>query len=545
MEKDKDIIYIDTEDDITTVIGKVKASKDQIIALVPPKRTGILQSAVNLQLLQKAAKNGEKKIAIITNNKALSSLAAAAKIPVAKNLQSAPELAAVDALEMDDGDDIIDGSDLPIDDLVKVTDHSSDDKYKDDLNSLDIDDDKPKKVPSDQVYAPKRDDGKKKNKVKVPNSAKFRKRLIIGIISGVVLVGFLVWAIIFAPAATVIIKAKTDDTPVSLSLSLGSSTDMSNSTIKPIAKTATKNVSVAITPTGTKEVGTAATGTLTLVNSGDSDAVVISSGTTFSRNGYSFTTNSQVTVPGATFKGGTLTKSGQANVDITAVAYGSGYNLSSGDYNSPVDGITASGTATTGGDSHTAKILTSNDVATAKSNLDGQYKDSMKASLKSQFASDQVVINESFSSDYGSLTTSPAVGSEVSSTATLSGTATYSLTGVAKSDVETYLKRSINSQMNTNSQQIYDDGVNNLTFSNYSANGSGASFTLSTTGQVGPKIDNNKIKREVEGKNYGDAQSAVEKIDGVDSVDVKFSFFWVTRVPNDANKINIQFNVEK
>lgn len=545
MEKDKDIIYIDTEDDITTVIGKVKASKYKIIALVPPKRTGILQSAVNLRLLQKAAKSGEKKIAIVTNNQALSSLAASAKIPVAKNLQSEPALAAVSALELDDGEDIIDGSDMPIENLVKVTDRSSDSAIKDDLKNLDIDNDKPKNMQADQVYAPKRDEDKKKNKVKVPNSAKFRKRLIIGIAGGVILIAFLVWAIIFAPAATVIIKAKTDSTPVNLSLSLANSTNTDNSTIRAITKTVTKSVTATITPTGTKEVGTSATGTLTLFNNGDSDsAVTISAGTTFTRSGRSFTTNNQVTVSGSTVKGGTIVP-GQATVGITAAAVGSSYNLSSGEYNSPIANITATGSATNGGDSHTAKIVTDSDIATAKNSLDSQYKDSTKSSLKSQFDDDDVVINDSFSADYGSLTASPSVGSEVTSSASLSGTATYSLTGLSKSDLNTYLDNSIKSQMDTSKQQIYDNGVGNVSFSNYATSGSSASFSVSTTGQVGPKIDNDEIKQDVKGKNYGDAQSAVKSINGVSSVDVKFSFFWVNTVPNDTNKITVKFTVEK
>ena len=51
----KDVIYIDTDDDITAIIGKIKNSKDKIIALVPPKRIGVLQSTVNLRLLSKMA----------------------------------------------------------------------------------------------------------------------------------------------------------------------------------------------------------------------------------------------------------------------------------------------------------------------------------------------------------------------------------------------------------------------------------------------------------------------------------------------------------
>jgi len=84
----KDIIYIDTEDDITAIIGKIKSSKEKVVALVPPKRTGVLQSAVNLRLLSRMAKNSDKLLVLITNNKALIALSASAKIPFAKNLQS-------------------------------------------------------------------------------------------------------------------------------------------------------------------------------------------------------------------------------------------------------------------------------------------------------------------------------------------------------------------------------------------------------------------------------------------------------------------------
>ena len=108
----KDVIYIDTEDDITAIIGKVKAAKAKIVALVPPKRIGAIQSAVNLKLVHRAAEQADKRLVLISNNAALMALAGSAGIPVAKNLQSKPELAEIPALEVDDGEDIIDGDDL-------------------------------------------------------------------------------------------------------------------------------------------------------------------------------------------------------------------------------------------------------------------------------------------------------------------------------------------------------------------------------------------------------------------------------------------------
>ena len=72
----KDVIYIDVDDDVTAIIGKIKKAKEKIVALVPPKRAGALQSAVNLRLLERMAKTDKKQLVLITNNAALVGLAA-------------------------------------------------------------------------------------------------------------------------------------------------------------------------------------------------------------------------------------------------------------------------------------------------------------------------------------------------------------------------------------------------------------------------------------------------------------------------------------
>lgn len=117
----KDVVYIDVEDDITTIISKVKASSEGIVALVPPNRIGVLQSAVNIRLLERSAKAAQKRVVLITNNQSLAMLAATANIPVAKNLQSKPEMAEIPVLKVD-GDDIIDGDQLPVGEHAGSTD---------------------------------------------------------------------------------------------------------------------------------------------------------------------------------------------------------------------------------------------------------------------------------------------------------------------------------------------------------------------------------------------------------------------------------------
>jgi len=53
------------------------------------------------------------------------------------------------------------------------------------------------------------------------------------------------------------------------------------------------------------------------------------------------------------------------------------------------------------------------------------------------------------------------------------------------------------------------------------------------------------VKKGAAGKKYGDVQSSLERISGVESVDVKFSPFWVSSVPKDEKRISIEFKLDE
>ena len=88
----KDVIYIEPEDDITDIISKIENSKSKIVALVPPKKAGVFRSVVNIKLIAKSAASAEKTVVLVTTDPPILKLAAATKIPVTKNLQSAPSI---------------------------------------------------------------------------------------------------------------------------------------------------------------------------------------------------------------------------------------------------------------------------------------------------------------------------------------------------------------------------------------------------------------------------------------------------------------------
>jgi hypothetical protein len=555
----KDIIYIDTEDDVTAIIGKIKKANEKIIALVPPKRTGVLQSAVNLRLLSRMAKKEGKELVIVSNNKALIALTAAAKIPVAKNLQSKPEIAEIAALEVDDGEDIIDGSNLPVGDMVKLADKKPSDDISKDLSSINIDNEGPEYV----VPAATGTDDKKptktakpKNNIKIPNFGSFRKKLFLGIGAGVLFIIFLIWAIWFAPSAKVIITAKTQAAPVSMTLNLGgaAASNVDTDTVQTVTKQLKKDITVSFTATGSKVIGTSAIGNVIFKNCETLYSQTIASGTVITSNGLNYTTQSSVTVPAGSGGFGGCTAPGVSTpVAISASDIGSTYNTASGTTFSVANHANTSSlylraVATTdvaGGDSHQATVVTAADVQKAKQALVDQTNSDIKKQLTAEFKNGETVISDSFKADHADAAPVPAIDAEATGgNAKLTSSTTFSITAIAKSELESFLRNAINKQMDTSkNQRIYDDGYSKVTLSGYQSGDNGSTVNVATTGQFGPNIDKEAIKNQVKGKNFGDAQSLLSSINNVSNVDIKFSYFWVTTIPNDTNKITVEFQI--
>lgn len=531
----KDVIYIDIEDDITSIIEKVKAAHEKVIALVPPKRAGALQSVVNLKLLQRTATADEKRLVLITNDRSLTALASGVQIPVAKNLQSKPELAPIAALAVDD-EEVIDGDNIAVGDHAKSTPKTPEEKEtlkaEQALAALESEDAKP---------------GDKKNKktpkgMKVPDFGRFRKWLFIGVIALILLIGFLVWAIVYAPRATVTITAKTTPVEVDLPLILAmdGETNIGSNTLRPDVQELKKTESVEFEATGEEEVGERATGRMTIRNSGDSDATRVPAGTRFSSGDYTFTSDSAVSVPGARVSGGSIV-AGEATVNVTAANIGADYNLPSRSYTTEASGVSARGGNMTGGSKRTIKVVSDGDVQAAQERITEQDQEGAKRELRDQFTNGAVIIEESFGVHTGDPSVSPAVGEEATR-ATLEVETTYTMLSVKSDDVNQLLDATLATETEgREDQRIYDNGEDDLTFSDYEqSQGGSLSVRLKTTGQVGPNIEDDKIAEEVEGMRFGEIQQKIEAIRGVNNVETEFWPFWVTTAPS-ADKVKVEF----
>ena len=546
----KDVIYIDVEDDITAIIGKVKAAKQKIVALVPPKRVGVLQSAVNLRLLSRAAGHVDKRLVLITNNQALIALSAAAKIPVARNLQTKPELAEIPALEIDDGEDVIDGANLPVGELAQTADmpvvvpivNNSRDAAVNAVEKEDAPTYAPPPVAGARAIKPKSKKGSK-----VPNFSTFRKRLFLIILGVVLLIGFLIWAIFFAPRATIVISANTASATVNEDVRLVTSgaSSVEEGRLSALRQEQKQEITVEFAPTGTKQVGDRATGTMRITRTSvSSNATTVPAGTSFTSGGLAFVSTESATLSGTTIGPGGIVQD-SATVRVQAAEIGDEYNLSARSYESSVSGTDAEGSAMNGGSSREVTIVSAEDVQRATDQLAAQTNDSVRGQLRDAFKDDAVVINESYRQDRGAVTASPAVDQEASGTATLRSEITYSLMAVLRSDLNDFLDTAFNMQLDDNDgQRLYENGSDAVVFSQFNVDQESPVVKLVANGEVGPDIDEVAIKKEAQGKRYGDIQTQIEMIQGVNDVDIKFWPFWVSSAPNDVNRIMIEFSLQ-
>lgn len=543
----KDVIYIDTEDDVTAIIGKIKASKEKIIALVPPKRTGMLQSAVNLRLLSRMAETANKKLVIITANKALIALSAMAMIPIAKNLQSKPELAQVDEVEEDETEDVIEGSKLPIGQLAKTADTMPAETTEDAVETIDIEEmDSKKSDKSSQKDAPKA----KSSGVKVPNFQSFRKKLFIGVAVAVALTIFLIWAIIFAPAAKIIVTTKTSAAPVSATVKLGGSevTSVEKNTIRTVTKQTKKDLSIEFSATGTKDNGTKASGTISLSLSKanmSGSAVVVKAGeiVTFSYLNYVIQNDISITKQ--------ADGSGLGSGNVTASANGESYNVSPGNGCTVVGSpniVCGSTLGIGGGTTKMVTIVTAADVLKAKQVIVDMPSEATKQQLIKQFVAGEKVISDSFTIDRADAVSVPDVGGEVveGTKPRLTSATTYTISAIAKSELEAFLRASVAKQItNSKIQRVFDTGIDSVALSGFVKTDQNSTVNIAATGKIGPSIDEAYVKAATKGKEFGDIQAKLGSVEGVNDVEVQFSYFWVSKVPTENDKITVKFVSEK
>lgn len=539
----KDVIYIDIEDDITAIIDKVKMSKAEIVALVPPKRSTVLQSAVNMKLLKRTADKDHKKIVLISSEPSLMPLAGGVGLFMADTLQSRPKIPEVETADIDES--VIDADELVDDETAKaagaeVGAAAVAATKKADKKSAAT---KPKKANEDKIKP------LKANSSKIPNFSKFRTRMILAGVAIAVLIAL--WIVCFKvlPKATITVQAQTTRVPVDTSFVADTTlqTNLDEGIIKANQETLTKTSTVEFNATGEKDVGEKASGSMTVQNCDSSSSITVPSGTKFTdpSTGNVFTSNRAVDVPGGAFSGGGCTTPGEESVNVTAAESGDDKNLSPRSYRVGGYGgtVTGYGDQMSGGTTKKVKVVSQADVDAATKTLSEKPTDEEKKELIGQFGESIYVITESFAANAGPVTSLPAVGAEATK-ATLSSTYTFTMLGVERDTLNEFLEKVEKDQLGESTQAILDTGLDQASISIPSqVSPTNMTIGVKTNGFAGPDFDEEAIKQEIKGKRYSEALSIIEGKEGVQEVKIDLSPFWVSHVPSNTKKTTITIEV--
>lgn len=531
----KDTIYIDVDDDITSIVGRVQSSSKKIIALVLPKRSTVFQSLVNMKLLKKVASQNDKNIVLITSEASLMPLAGAAGVYVASNLNSKPFIPPSPVKDqinkLDEGPD----PKTPIGDVTGQPEES-----------IEVDNSQPAVATTPKASDKPASNAGKQNgkKMKVPNFDKFRKKLLIVALFAVLLIGSLIWAIFLSPHATVTLKTQASEIPANFQFTAdasASSVDTSANIVPASKQEKSVSQNEKSTATEKKDMGSKAGGTITFKNCSN-NPVIVPAGTGVSSGDQTYITQKPVSMSDGNFDfGGECKSTGSHTASVSVVAQNNGDRYNSGARDYSVNGfssLSASGSAMTGGSSKMVTVVSKTDVEAAKQRIESK-KDGIKSELRDKLKKDGYIpLEESFTDNSPTYNISPAVGSEANEV-TVSADIKYSMLGIKEDDIKKLIAQHVKDRIKGDNQTILSEGLATASYKVEKSNGDKTPITIDTVVSVGPDINQDELKSMIAGKKKNEAQELISSRPGIIEASVNIKPSWASKIPKNNSKISI------
>ncbi|MBA3757490.1 hypothetical protein H0X09_01330 [Candidatus Saccharibacteria bacterium] len=548
----KEVVYVDHDDEITTIIDKVDATKQKVVALVLPKRFTTLQSIVNMRLLKRSADTAGKSVVLITSEQALLPLAGVAGLHIARNLQTKPEIPPSPIVN-DEGAPV----DEPTDPDTEVDTKGAKLDYHRSIGELAASHEveEPDAIPlgGDEQTAGTDKPGpgsKKDKKLKVPNFDRFRLLLAAGLLGLIALIVFLVLATKVLPKAIIIIK--TTSIPVAADFTLTASDtvkalDVEKKQIPAVLRKSDQTSNQQVQATGQKNQGEKATGTVVLKNCGANSAT-IPAGSGVNSGGLTFITQKTVTLDSGNFTppptstckttGGHI-----GSVSVTAQSPGSKYNIGPSSFTvSGFSSVTGSSSnPMTGGTDSILTIVAQQDLDSAKKKITAADSDKFSADFQKQLGDEGFyVLSSTLKLGDPVVTATPAVGQEATNVS-VSIKITYSVLVVPKADLEKAITDALNKQFDKSKQKLSDgdvlDKVKVSVVNQTAPTTTNLEISIDTTAI--PIIDEDTVKKQIAGKKDGEIRKILTALPGVKEVQTKMSPFWVAKAPSKPSKVNI------
>jgi len=320
-----EIIYLEPDEEITSVIDKLRQSNGRRISLVVPRGATILQSVINLKLLAKEAAHLQKEIGIVTADKIGRNLAAQVGLMVYESLKNPrpiyeplqPEITSSEVLEID----------------MREEAEAEEPPRGVSVHHFQTGEPVPRSIqramePEAKTYIPPARMKSEPAKIKRPiNWLKLRK--VFSVVLVILVLGSLAGSYFVFPKVEAKVKVTAENFQKSQEVKISDSSNVDPLIFTGSFIESSNSKEDKFSATGKKNLGGKAAGTITVYNNLDSASHSFAAGAKLSSSGKTFVFKKAMVVPGAGVSSGRIVP-GAVSADIEAENPGDEYNIAAG-----------------------------------------------------------------------------------------------------------------------------------------------------------------------------------------------------------------------
>jgi len=554
---DRETIYLDNDEEITSVVDKLKKTDYSAIDLVIPKEALILQSVVNLKLLKKQAESLGKEITLVTQDKVGKKLAEQIGIPVVgkpgetpkevhmseedKEVVAAAAGAAAGAAVTAQASKKIKADEEDLGESIEFKEEESPIE-----KTSEVVGDKPKDPDVSPIAVPSKES-------KTSRAKKIKRVALVG---GFVAVAAAIAAFIFLPMAKININLAAEKKAIDFTFTADKSyteVDTSSQTIPAQEITSELEKGYKYPATGKKDAGAKATGSVTVFNRSGSAKTINSGAKIVSSGGLAFViSGSNVNVPGATVGGGgDIVPGSVAGVPVTANANGDQYNLAAGSF-SFADSTTyplqyaTSSSAFTGGSSKQITVVSQSDVNTAKEDAAKQVEQDLVRDVTEKSESNQRIVDKAYKIEVISAEPTPAVNAEATEFE-LKVKAKITALAFKEEDITKLAESVLGDEIGPGKEIVEKESITAAAeFIEGDFEKGTMKVKVSGEAYIASKIEDDKVKTEISGEKNDKALEYLNGLDGVEEaiIEKQFPAFY-KRIPRIESNITLTKEILK
>ena len=369
------VIYLESDEEIISIIDRLKNISEEKVALVVPVGALIFSSAVNLKLLKEEARKQKKDISIVTTDGAGRNIASQLGFTVYEDLSDAREIKEQEEIEAQN-----ESADLSPDEeekeeimkkrkIVGGKKTFEDEGIGEDLE-IDLDDREVGVLELGKKNSNYRPKPRKNSSNSITNNPKF------WILSACAIVIVLFLLVFVFPKATVYINVYAEETEVDIPFQLSSTKSVLETENTPVVPAtwdvAEKEISIKMDATGQKNIGDKAKGEVVIYNRSGRTFSIPANSEFVSKEGKAFTNPEEISVSGAIVSDFGELIPGKSSTKIESKDGGTDNNIGPSRFNIPVAGTLGaliygiSEESFSGGTDKEAKVVTKEDIEKGK-----------------------------------------------------------------------------------------------------------------------------------------------------------------------------------